>query len=145
MRLINTAWIPFFIAWVFGLLHPSPPLWEYWPTELGKKAVLWYLVLAPLGEELLFRGLLYDVTNYVFKGRFLTPTNPLPVAVWVTALGFSLWHAQNFATDPAALVWFQMVYTFFVGLWLGFIRWKSGKIWLCLGFHAGLNLLANVA
>jgi len=145
VRLINTGWIPLSIALLFGYFHPAPPLWELWPTDLGKKAVLWYLILAPVGEELLFRGLIYDVTNYVSKGRWLTATNPLPVAAWVTAFGFSLWHAQNFSTDPAALVGFQMFYTFFVGLWFGFLRWKSGKLWLGLGFHCGLNLLANVA
>jgi len=144
MRLINTGWVPLAIATLFGLIHPSPPLWDFWPTEMGKEAVLWYLALAPLGEELLFRGLLFAVAWKLTRGRNLTDTNPMPVAVWATALAFSVWHAQNLSSDPFGFVAFQVFYTFFVGLWLGYVRWKSGKLWLPIGFHVGLNLCANL-
>lgn len=144
MRLINTGWVPLAIAAIFGLLHPAPPLWDYWPTETGKLAVLWYLLLAPIGEEIMFRGLLFRASWQLTDGRNLTDTNPLPIAVWATALLFSLWHAQNFSVDPPGLVWLQLFYTFFTGLWFGYLRWKSGKLWLPLFFHCGLNLVTNL-
>ena len=144
MRVINTGWVPLLVAAIFGLLHPSPPLWDLWPTELGRRALLWYLLMAPIGEEILFRGVLYDLCRRFLGDRNATDTNPLPIAVWVTSLGFCLWHLQNLSVDAPLLVAFQIFYTFFTGLWLGMLRWKTGKLWLPLGFHCGLNLAANI-
>ncbi len=125
--------LPVVIALLFGLfLRPgASPLSARFPDSL------WYLLFAPLGEELLFRGWVYSFIDRAFRGKRLTITNPLPVALWVSAICFSLWHLQDGNL-------FQVLYTFFTGLWLGYLRWKTGKLTAPVIGHLAINLVASI-
>ncbi|MEZ4750001.1 MAG: CPBP family intramembrane glutamic endopeptidase [Bdellovibrionota bacterium] len=124
------------IAFASGWIRQSPSVFQ---TGLNAD-FFWYALWVPLGEEWIFRGWLYNVIERRYPGKLLTLTNPFPASVWATSLAFSLWHLQNLAALPVAVVALQIVYTFFAGLWLGYARWKTGRLSLCVGLHAALNI-----
>ncbi len=134
------SFIPFLIALLFGYtLSPPVPGWS-----LDNPILWWYLVFVPVGEELLFRGWFYQLVERFWPNRVTTFTNPLPLAVWLSSLAFSLWHIQNLAHVPVAFGLFQITYTFFTGIWLGYVRWQSGSLFLPIVFHALINFLSLV-
>lgn len=143
-ELLTTFLAPLAIALVFGAFHRAPPLFDSLSNSAARWSFTWYVIAIPIGEELLFRGWLYRILDRVWPAKFPSPTNPLPVAVWLTAVAFSVWHLQNLMMDPPLVVGFQIFYTFFTGLWLGYLRWKGGRLWLPLAAHLLLNLFANL-
>ena len=83
-------------------------------------------VLAPLAEELVFRGLLYGWLD----GRWG------PTVAWaVSSILFAAAHAE-----PA-----HVVLVLPLGLWFGFLRWRSGSLWPSLAAHVVNNGMAVVA
>ena len=113
------------------------------PSSLWGNGV-WYFLLGPVGEELLFRGWAYGLCLKLWGPRSPTLTNPLPLPIWFSTITFSLWHLQNFGHEPAGFVVFQLAYTIFAGLWLGYLRWGSGTMWVPILAHIALNLSANL-
>lgn len=83
-------------------------------------------VLAPLAEELVFRGLLYGWLD----GRW-----GATVAWAVSSILFAAAHAE-----PA-----HVVLVLPLGLWFGFLRWRSGSLWPSLAAHVVNNGMAVVA
>jgi hypothetical protein len=86
------------------------------------------LVIAPVGEELLFRGAL-------LRG-LLRRTNPA-TAVWISALVFALVHVL---LDPGA--GFAVPALLLLGLVSGFRAVRTGNLSESILLHAGFNLLA---
>jgi hypothetical protein len=86
------------------------------------------LVIAPIGEELLFRGAL-------LRG-LLRRTNPA-TAVWISGLVFALVHV---ALDPGA--GFAVPALLALGLLSGYRAWRTGNLSESILLHAGFNLLA---
>jgi membrane protease YdiL (CAAX protease family) len=91
---------------------------------------LWLLVIAfcvaaPVTEEFLVRGFLYRG----WSESFLRPVG----AVMLSSL---LWTAMHLQYD-----WFFFGEIFSIGLLLGYLRYRSGSIWLTVFVH-GLNNLA---
>jgi membrane protease YdiL (CAAX protease family) len=84
------------------------------------------IVLAPLGEELVFRGLMFDQLS---RGQLGTTG-----AVIVGAAVFALLHGQ-YAFTALALI-------FVDGLCFGFARASSNSVLLPIGLHAIGNALA---
>ena len=97
-------------------LQMSVPIW------LG---VLSYAVLAPLGEEFLFRGVVYGQLRRVSSA---------PVAIAVSALAFGLFHGN--------LV--QFVYASLLGAVMALVRELYGTLWASVAFHAVANLFVYV-
>jgi hypothetical protein len=85
------------------------------------------IVLAPLGEEILFRGFLFRGLN-----AGLGPAG----AVLLTALTWAALHVQY--------NWLFMAQILFFGIVLGWIRLRSGSLLLVMLLHAIINLLALV-
>lgn len=79
------------------------------------------IVLAPISEELLFRGCVY---------RFLKGKIRPMAAVTLTSLLFALMHLNSAAFLPL----------FLLGMLLCRCYEKTGKIYVCVGFHALFNL-----
>ena len=88
-------------------------------------------ILAPIGEELLFRGLLYDW----FRQKM-----PLWAAVGISSLLFGLAHYDS---------WIVMVSTFIMGIGLALAYQFTKSIWISIFIHiftnSGALLLAVVA
>ena len=82
------------------------------------------LVAAPLCEEWFFRKLLLD--RACIYGEKL--------AIFVSALLFAFYHTSIY----------QFFYAFFVGLILGYLYLRTGKLWVTVLMHAVFNLLCSI-
>jgi len=76
--------------------------------------------IGPLAEEVLFRGLI--------QNRMLRRVS-LPVTLGVGALTFALIHGNLY----------QMVFTFPLGLLMGFLAWRFHSIWPAVAMHVCYN------
>jgi len=82
-------------------------------------------ILAPIAEEILFRGAIYNL----FKdniGKY--------VALFVSSVLFALIHLNIY----------QASYTLFIGLFLGIILMKTGSLWLPVIFHIVYNFFGGI-
>jgi membrane protease YdiL (CAAX protease family) len=86
------------------------------------------IVVAPIGEELFFRG-------FLFRG-WVTPDDHGVFAVIVIAELFSAMHLQY--------DWFGMTQVFLTGLLLGWIRWRTDSCLLTIVLHMLVNLESTV-
>ncbi|MBK3426627.1 CPBP family intramembrane glutamic endopeptidase, partial [Methylobacterium ajmalii] len=135
--LLLILWPPLQVAWTAGLLLLSGTMpvraWRLSPFLTGEVFVawtLWLVVLAPLAEEMLFRGDLFS------RLRVLLP----PAAtVAVGALVFGLCHAERGLLQPVSVLP--------LGVALGAMRLWTGSLWPCIALHAlsnGAVVLARV-
>jgi membrane protease YdiL (CAAX protease family) len=85
------------------------------------------IVLAPLGEEIVFRGFFY---------RGLSSRGGPFAAIVITAATWSALHAQYEL--------FFMAQIFAFGVFLGWIRWRSDSLILAMILHAAINALALI-
>jgi membrane protease YdiL (CAAX protease family) len=85
---------------------------------------IFMVIIAPVGEELVFRKLLIDRTQKY--GGF--------VSVLLSGLIFGLMHG-NF---------YQFFYAFALGLLLGYVYYSTGKIHLTIAIHAVINFVGSV-
>jgi len=93
---------------------------EGWLPALLAAAIL----VAPAGEELMFRG-------FIFRGWARSER-----AVWPAIVAISvLWAALHIQYD-----WTGVLQIFVIGLFLGWMRWRSGSTLLTFVLHALFNL-----
>lgn len=85
-------------------------------TWLALAATLVISVLAPVVEEVIFRGVIYGW----LIGRFSRWT-----AIIGSAIPFGIAHGEPVHMLTAGIL----------GLWLGFVRWRCGSIWPCIFAH----------
>jgi uncharacterized protein len=81
------------------------------------------IVMAPAGEEILFRG-------FLFRGWARTQTSAWPAIVTISVL----WSALHVQYD-----WTGIAQIFVIGLFLGWIRYRSGSTLLTFLLHALFN------
>jgi hypothetical protein len=131
LLLILLLWPAVHIAWVTGTAEAfgaafgngvrlSPML-----SPAAVAAWLGYVVvLAPAAEEMLMRG-----EGFAAARRFLPPA----ATILVTALLFAMAHvsAWGFAR-PVSLAP--------LALMLGWLRWRTGRLWPCIALHGWSNL-----
>jgi len=90
--------------------------WQIAPPPLTLlsilRDILFYFGLVGLGEELLFRGLVYRALEDWRSERW---------AIWGSSLGFALWHLFGQGPVVGAAV-------FLIGLLFAQIRWRAGGI-----------------
>jgi len=86
------------------------------------------VILAPAGEEVLFRG-------FLFRGWARSPRSVWPAIVVISLL----WAGLHIQYD-----WVGMLQIFVVGLFLGWTRWRSGSTLLTIALHALFNLEGTI-
>ena len=96
------------------------------------EGVVWLLVLAfcvaaPISEEIFARGFLYRALSDTFLR--------VPGAIVLSSLAWTSLHLQY--------DWYFFGEVFCIGLWLGYMRYRSGSTWLTIVIH-GLNNFAAV-
>ncbi|MGH8924055.1 MAG: lysostaphin resistance A-like protein [Acidimicrobiia bacterium] len=89
-------------------------------------------VLAPLTEELLFRGVLQQSVG---AGRR---------AIWITALVFSVFHLVGLSGDFVRSLVLTMPTFLVIGLVLSYITMRQKRLGPAVFIHSGFNLLALV-
>jgi len=82
-------------------------------------------IIAPVIEELFFRGLIY--------GRLRQAMKPI-VAIFISSLLFGIFHGNIV----------QGVYAFFIGFVLALVYEKTGALWLSIVGHALINTIGVV-
>jgi membrane protease YdiL (CAAX protease family) len=97
---------------------------EGWLVPMAAAAI----ILAPAGEEVMFRG-------FLFRGWAPSPRSAWPAIVAISIL----WAVLHVQYD-----WAGMLQIFFVGLFLGWIRWRSASTLLTSVLHALFNLEATI-
>lgn len=83
------------------------------------------VIVAPFGEEFIFRKLLIDRVN-VYGQKF---------AILFSAIIFSLFHTNIY----------QMFYTFLLGAIFSYVYVKTGKLRYSIFLHASINFIGGVA
>lgn len=96
-------------------------------------AFITFVVLAPLAEELLFRG-------YLLGG--LSEKGSRWLAVIVTAVVFGLLHAPGFTESGIVWQWGAAADTFALGIIAGSLRVVTKNIWAGVILHAIKNAVA---
>jgi uncharacterized protein len=81
------------------------------------------VIVAPAGEEIVFRG-------FLFRGWARSPRTTWPAIIVISLL----WAALHVQYD-----WAGMLQIFIVGLYLGWLRWRSTSTLLTLLLHALFN------
>jgi membrane protease YdiL (CAAX protease family) len=114
---------------ILSVVWGSPPP-QFSPLRLLGES-LFYFVLVGVGQELLFRGLIYRAFEDWRGTRW---------AIWGSSVGFGLWHLGG---GPL-----MVVATAFYGLIFALIRWRAGGILGLILAHglmdfAGLLLLPS--
>ncbi|HET9182415.1 MAG TPA: type II CAAX endopeptidase family protein [Candidatus Angelobacter sp.] len=113
------------------LLQPwtpkSLPIEEFFKTPAsGYLLAAFGVLVAPLVEELFFRGFLYPALE-----RWTGAT----ISIIITAAAFASMHGAQLA-----YAWAPLMVLFGVGLVLTIIRVKSGSVATCVIVHMGYNL-----
>jgi membrane protease YdiL (CAAX protease family) len=129
-------------AWValqsFGV-HFGLPLFNRPPPDLEPHRLVGALLIAPLFEELLFRGAMMRALRERGMRRELV--------VLLSALAFSALHLPGWfvhrGPDPAILGSFVSMAAF--GVLLGYLRWLTPSLWAAVGLHAANNLYSTGA
>lgn len=91
------------------------------------------VVLAPIVEEILFRGFLYTRLKQVFSIKW---------SAVIVSIMFAVLHLQ--LGEGAPPLWVAAIDTFFLSLVLVYLREKTGNIWAGVGLHALKNSIAFV-
>jgi CAAX protease family protein len=97
----------------------------------GMLAVMWlaFVVAAPAGEEILFRG-------FMFRGWAASPLGAAG-AIVLTSLIFSSLHMAQYD-------WFGVFQTFCIGTLLGWLRWHSSSTSLTILLHMTVNFTSTL-
>jgi membrane protease YdiL (CAAX protease family) len=125
----------FGLQYLVGLLNivvekviPSPPwFWELFEKIFDSRFGFWgtffkVAILAPIIEEILFRGIIMHGLMRNYKSGY---------AVFLSGILFSVFHLNPW----------QMTYTFFLGLFLGWIMIRSRSLPLCIITHSINNII----
>lgn len=90
-------------------------------------------ILIGLGEELLFRGILYDFFAEIFARKQKSCFFP----VLLSSTVFALFHLVNLLEGAGILPVLQQIgYSFLIGAMLAVLYVKTKNLWLCVILHA---------
>ena len=119
------------VQWLLGVKGTEPVIDKIYSTSVWLP-LFWIsvIIFAPLFEEALFRGFLFEGLRQSWWGVY--------GAVMLTAFGWAILH--GFQYDLGGIV-----YIFFLGIVMGIVRWKTKSIWTTFTMHAVVNLLASIA
>ncbi|KAB1073896.1 CPBP family intramembrane glutamic endopeptidase [Methylobacterium planeticum] len=131
LLLLLLLWPIVHIAWVSGTAEAFGAAFGrgvYLSPSLSPAAVTAWLaylvVLAPAAEEILMRGEIFASAR-----RFLSPA----ATILVTAALFALAHISAWGlARPVSLLP--------LALMLGWLRWRTGRLWPCIALHGWSNL-----
>lgn len=139
-KLLLTLPLPMLISFLWGAFVQGNR-WDDFTQVPG--SVFWFLISVPIFEELLFRGWFYGVIED-WVPKISTATNGLPMACWMSSVGFALWHVQNLGNGNSLLILTQVSYGFFAGLWLGYLKWRSQSMGLPIFSHMMINFCGSL-
>ncbi|MDR7038246.1 membrane protease YdiL (CAAX protease family) [Methylobacterium sp. BE186] len=131
LLLVLLLWPILHITWVTGTAEAFGATFaqgvKLSPTLSAASVAAWLayvVIVAPAAEELLIRGEIFAQAR-----GFLPPA----LAILVTALLFALAHISAWGlARPVSLLP--------LALMLGWLRWRTGRLWPCIALHGWSNL-----
>ncbi len=120
---------------IFGMLTLVIAYFTYAYIPVVSK-ILYYIFIVGLGEELLFRGYMQSSFNSYFGKSFHIGNVKFGWGLFLAAILFGAMHALV-VVPP---LWPWALFTFAIGLTLGFIREKDGSILSAVLLHALFDL-----
>ena len=98
--------------------------WSTWLLVFGL-----FVIVRPIAEEFIFRGVLYPVLAQRFQDNF--------VAIYITAFLFTIYYfVQVFETDLRwGIVYWGLIYPFILGITAGIARAHTKSTWGAIGTH----------
>jgi len=128
---LGTSWL---LVWLAASTLAAGVVGHWIQYTNGALALTCFVLVAPLQEELLFRGALFELAERGWPGS--GSWHP----VLLTTLPYSLQHFQfhQFHLTPAAL--FQVGFTLPMGIVFGRLRQESGSLWPGFAVHVLTNL-----
>jgi membrane protease YdiL (CAAX protease family) len=110
---------------------------EVWVPSL-KDWIDWiaFMITGLIAEEMLFRGILFDLSSRVFGSQKLLN---LSLPVLISSLLFGLQHLSyhGFRFNSASLT--QVIYTIVMGIVFANLRESTGRLWLAVLLHMMTN------
>jgi membrane protease YdiL (CAAX protease family) len=128
---ISAIWLS---VWIAGSVAAATLAGHWIHYSAGFPLVVAFIVFGPAGEELLFRGLIFE------KARAIWPTTAAP-AMCISTAAFSLHHLALDAA-PHGLAIAQILFTIPMGFVFALLRERTGSIlpgWL---LHVATNVPA---
>ncbi len=130
--LIGGACLAGFVGLMLDMLPIPESVWAEYNAEAamlggtGVLAILASVIIAPVSEEIIFRGLVYTR---------LRKAMPPSVAMVLSSLVFGLLHGQ--------LIW--VCYAFFVGIAMAVVFARTGTVRATIAMHLAFNLAGGYA
>jgi len=123
---------------VFSILSIATIIFAYLTFEYIPviSKILYYIFIVGFGEELLFRGYLQSSFNRYFGKSFNIGKVKFGWGLFLSAILFGMMHALV-VVPP---LWPWALFTFIIGLILGFIREKDGSILSAILLHAMFDM-----
>lgn len=128
---LGGAWL---LVWLAGSAIAAGIVGHWIRYTSGLYAVLCFALIGPLQEELLYRGVLFELAERGWpQGRIWSP-------ITASTVPFALQHFQfhGYRLSPAALL--QVAFTIPMGLVFGRLRRDSGSLWPGFAVHVVTNL-----
>ena len=130
---VSATWL---LLWTVGLVIGAMLTGHWIVYAQGWPSIAAFLVFGPLGEELLFRGLIYE------HARRIWHETPVP-AICLSTSAFSLHHTQLHAA-PNGLELAQVLFTIPMGIVFAMLRERTRSIWPGFLVHVATNLPATL-
>lgn len=125
---LSAAWL---LLWLGGCVVASL-ITGHWTTYArGWPLVLAFIVFGPMGEELLFRGLIFSRVREFSRSA-------IP-AITVSTIAFSMHHLSLHAA-PHGLAVAQLIFTIPMGVVFALLRERTGSLWPGFVVHIATNM-----
>ena len=130
---LSAAWL---LLWLGGCIVAATIAGHWVIYAHGWPLLMAFLVFGPLGEELLFRGLIFSYA------RATWPSSAAP-AIIVSTAAFSLHHIA-LQTAPRGLAVAQLLFTIPMGIVFALLRERTGSLWPSFLLHVATNLSSAI-
>ncbi len=145
-RWLGFSWEKFSLLWFLAIaalwLLPNvinPLVGGGWKTPEISLALFLAVILAPVFEEVIFRGCLQGSLHDLILIRGVTSWRGIVLVILIQSLPFSLAHFDLFQPRTIRLIPFVM--HFVGGASLGFLAYRNASVWPGVAVH----LLGNVS
>ena len=120
-------------VWLLGSYAYAISRGQWNAYLVGTAPLIGFLVLGPLGEELLFRGAVFELAERRFPASTFAP-------ILLSSVLFSAHHLQLHGFNITPFVLAQLAFTLPMGLVFARVRMLTGSIWPGLLLHVLTNL-----
>lgn len=130
---LSAIWLA---LWLAGSIIVAVITGDWVVYARGFPAIAAFLVFGPLGEELLFRGLIYQRVQDLAVRSALWP-------ILISSLAFSFHHLW-LSTAPDGLALIQVFFTIPMGIVFALLRHQTKSIWPGFLLHVATNIPATL-